>query len=202
MTRSAGGKDDQCGSRPPSGANANPPTHTGPAPGGVSAGSFARRPRARREHAATTSPNRSSPRETISWALPSAARANPSRSGCSQQNQRSPASRDAKIAALGSSTSIGTVTLTSRLLSPASASSASSDSRAAGASIKARLLVRARPEDGDLAGARHLDQPVRADHALEGVDLLRRAGDLDGQRASRDVDDLPLEELGELHDVA
>ena len=57
-------------------------------------------------------PKRASPLEVASWATPSAARAKP-RSGCSQQNQRSEASREAKTAAQGSTPSTGTVTLTS-----------------------------------------------------------------------------------------
>ena len=137
ITRSAGGNEDHCGARPPSGPNANPPTQTGPAPAGSRSGSSLRRPRVTSAQAATRSPKRSGPRETTSCALPSAASANPSRSGCSQQNQRSPASREANTAALGSSNSTGTVTLTRRRLRPASASSASSDSRAAVAAIKA-----------------------------------------------------------------
>src|SRR6185436_13056443 len=55
--------------------------------------------------------------------------------------------------------------------------------------------------DGDLARAHHLDQPERADHALEGLDLLGRAGDLQDDRALRDVDDLPAEDLADLHDL-
>ncbi len=46
------------------------------------------------------------PREVASWATPSVARAN-SRSGCSQQNQRSEARREAKTTAQGSIASTG-----------------------------------------------------------------------------------------------
>ncbi len=55
---------------------------------------------------------RAAPREAASWATPSPARAKP-RSGCSQQNQRSEARREAKTAAQGSAMSVSTVTLTS-----------------------------------------------------------------------------------------
>ena len=80
--------------------------------------------------AATRSRNRSGPRETTSWALPSPAITKPSRSGCSQQNQRSSASREANATALGSSIRAGTVTLTSRRLSPTSASRSTSEASA------------------------------------------------------------------------
>src|SRR6201996_3013668 len=55
--------------------------------------------------------------------------------------------------------------------------------------------------DGDLAGADHFDQPVGADHPLEGLDFVGRAGDLDGHRAAGDVDDFGAEDLGELDDL-
>jgi len=50
--------------------------------------------------------------------------------------------------------------------------------------------------DRNLARADHLDQAVRADHPLEGLDLVGAAGDLDGQRAPGDVDDLAAKDLG------
>ena len=61
------------------------------------------RPRRRRSAGTRRRRRRSgaAPREVASWATPSPARANP-RSGCSQQNQRSEASREAKTAAQGS----------------------------------------------------------------------------------------------------
>jgi hypothetical protein len=65
------------------------------------------------------------PRETTSWADPSEAIAKPSRSGSSQQNQRSSARREAKTVAQGSSASISPVTLTSRRSRPVDARSAS-----------------------------------------------------------------------------
>src|SRR3954451_2878903 len=52
--------------------------------------------------------------------------------------------------------------------------------------------------DRDLAGAHHLDHPERPDHLLEGVDLLRRAGDLDDERLARHVDDVAAEDLDDL----
>ena len=49
-----------------------------------------------------------------------------------------------------------------------------------------RTQVSARPRvDRDLAGADHLDQAERAHHALEGLDLLGRPGDLDDDRRAR-----------------
>ena len=112
-TISAGGSDDHCGARPPSGANAKPPTQTGPAPAGISRGSSASRSRVSSAQVSTTSSKRRSPRDTASYALPSPASARP-RSGSSQQNQRSEASREAKTSAAGSTdASSSTVTLTS-----------------------------------------------------------------------------------------
>ena len=77
---------------PPSSAKANPPVHTGPAPAGSPSGSTARRSRvirrARRRPGRRSDAARARP---TSWADPSAASAKPSRSGCSQQNQRSSA---------------------------------------------------------------------------------------------------------------
>src|SRR3954468_2405185 len=52
--------------------------------------------------------------------------------------------------------------------------------------------------DRDLARAHHLDHPERPDHLLEGVDLVRRAGDLDDERLARHVDDLAAEDLHRL----
>ena len=97
----AGLNEDQDEEPAPSGSNAKPPVQTGPAPAGRSPGSSTTAPSATRRHSRATSPNRAGPREVDSWATPSAARAN-SRSGCSQQNQRSEASREAKTVAQGS----------------------------------------------------------------------------------------------------
>ena len=63
------------------------------------------------------------------------------------------------------------------------------------------LGLAAPARDRDLARARHLDQPERAHHALEGLDLVPRPGDLDGHRAARDVDDLRAEDVDHLHDL-
>ena len=52
---------------------------------------------------------------------------------------------------------------------------------------------------GDLAGADQLDQAERADHVLEGLDLVVGAGDLHGHAALRHVHGLAAEDLGELH---
>src|SRR3954465_9165088 len=52
--------------------------------------------------------------------------------------------------------------------------------------------------DRDLARAHHLDHPERPDHLLEGVDLLRRAGDLDDERLAGHVDDVAAEDLDDL----
>src|SRR3954471_3087603 len=52
--------------------------------------------------------------------------------------------------------------------------------------------------DRDLAGAHHLDHPERPDHLLEGVDLVRRAGDLDDERLAGHVDDVAAEDLDDL----
>src|SRR3954452_17262790 len=49
--------------------------------------------------------------------------------------------------------------------------------------------------DRDLAGAHHLDHPEGTHHLLEGVDLVRGAGDLDDDRLARHVDDLAAEDL-------
>ena len=65
-----------------------------------------------------------------------------------------------------------------------------------------RSGLAAAARDRDLAGARHLDQAEGAHHALERLDLLPRAGDLDDHRALRDVDDLAAEDLDDLHDLA
>src|SRR5215208_6831549 len=64
------------------------------------------------------------------------------------------------------------------------------------------LGLAAPARDGDLARAGHLDQAERAHHALEGLDLLPRAGDLGDHRAAGDVDDLAAEDLHDLHDLA
>src|SRR5215218_5367082 len=56
--------------------------------------------------------------------------------------------------------------------------------------------------DRDLARAGHLDQAERAHHALERLDLLPGARDLDDHGAAGDVDDLAAEDLHDLHDLA
>src|SRR3954463_15273457 len=63
------------------------------------------------------------------------------------------------------------------------------------------LGLAAPARDRDLARAHHLDQPERANHALEGLDLVGRAGDLHDDRALGDVDDLAAEDLADLHDL-
>ena len=112
-TSIAGGNDDHGAVEPPPGAKAKPPVHTGPAPAGRPGGSVAIRSRVTAAQSAIRSANRPGPREIASCAEPSPASAKPSRSGCSQANQRSAASREAKTVATGSSTSASTVTLTS-----------------------------------------------------------------------------------------
>ena len=57
------------------------------------------------------------------------------------------------------------------------------------------LGLAAAARDRDLARAHHLDEPERAHHALEGLDLVGRAGDLDDDRALGHVDDLAAEDL-------
>ena len=88
-------------SRPSRAANAIPPTQSGPAPGGRSPGSSASRSRMIRVVSRRRSSTRPVPRETTSWALPIAPIASPSRSGSSQQNQRSSARREAKAVGAG-----------------------------------------------------------------------------------------------------
>ena len=112
-TISAGGSEDHGGDAPPSGAKANPPVQTGPAPAGRPGGASIAASRSSSEQSRATSPKRSGPRETTSWALPRAPSAKPSRSGCSQQNQRSEASLDASTAPLTSVESTATVALAS-----------------------------------------------------------------------------------------
>src|SRR6202030_1124702 len=63
------------------------------------------------------------------------------------------------------------------------------------------LRLAAATRDRDLARAHHLHQPERADHPLEGLDLVGGAGDLDDDRALRHVDDLAAEDLADLHDL-
>src|SRR3954454_2921428 len=188
-TSEAGDSEDQVGVDPPSGSKAKPPSQTGPAPAGSPRGSSKTAPPPIRRHSSATSSNRPSPRELASCATPSPASAN-SRSGCSQQNQRSDASREAKTAAQGSSTSTSGVTLT-RVRRPRSAALASAPRRS--------LVVTA--SNSYLARADHFDQPVRADHPLEGLDLVGGAGDLDRHRPPRHVDDFRPEDLRELDDL-
>ena len=61
-----------------------------------------RRPRVSSRQAAATCVKRSGPDAVSRVTVPSAASAEPSRSGCSKQNQSSPGARDAKTTALGS----------------------------------------------------------------------------------------------------
>ena len=178
-TSSAGGNDDQCADAAPVGAKAKPPTQTGPAPAGRPAGSSAIRPRADRSAVAAPRPRTGpAPRETASWALPSAASANPSRSGCSQQNQRSPAQpRGEHAPRSGRPARPRRVALTRRPPPPerprlSSASSETEQRRSAVDRRVTSLVGSSRAGDRDLAGAHHLDQAVRADHPLEGVDLV------------------------------
>src|SRR3954469_20485121 len=65
-------------------------------------------------------------------------------------------------------------------------------------SPKGRAGLAPAARDRDLAGAHHLDHPERPDHLLEGIDLLRRAGDLDDERLARHVDDVAAEDLDDL----
>ena len=110
-----GESEDQLEEAPPVWSKANPPSQTTPAPAGSRLGSSTIASLPVRRHSSATSAKRSSPREAASWATPRPANANP-RSGCSQQNQRSDANREANTAAQGSSTSTSTVTLTRVLL--------------------------------------------------------------------------------------
>src|SRR3954454_18867307 len=188
-TSEAGASEAQVELAPPSGSKAKPPSQTGPAPAGKPRGSSRTGWSPSREHSAATSSKRRLPREAASCATPSPARAN-SRSGCSQQNQRSLARREAKTTAQGSSTSTSLVTLT-RVRRP----------RAAPLSSALRRSLVVTTADRDLSRTDHFDQTVGADHALEGLDLVGRAGHLDRHRPSRDVDDFGPEDLGELDDL-
>ncbi len=109
-TSSAGGNEDHGGERGRRRGRrrSRPSTPGRRRPAGPS-GSSASRPRVIAAHSRTRSAKRPAPREIASCAEPRPASANPSRSGCSQANQRSPASREAKTAALGSSISTSTV---------------------------------------------------------------------------------------------
>ena len=201
-TSSAGGNDDQCGARAAVGDEREAAGPDRPGAGRQLLGLVARsRPRhdlgaPRRRRRRTGSARARRPRA----AEPSAASAKPSRSGCSQQNQRSRGQprgehRGARIGDLDRP----------RDAAPAAASPRPLEQRVelgeqrSAAITPSRLLAPSRDlvlgprlGDRDLARARHLDQAVRADHALERVDLVLRAGDLDRQRAARDVDDLRL----------
>ena len=90
-----------------------PRSRPGPAPAGRPGGASIAASRSSSEQSRATSPKRSGPRETTSCALPRAPSAKPSRSGCSQQNQRSDASREASTAPLTSVGSTATVALAS-----------------------------------------------------------------------------------------
>ncbi|KAA0273687.1 MAG: hypothetical protein EDQ89_04175 [Acidobacteria bacterium] len=92
----------------------------------MSSGSEASREPSSDDASARRSAKRPGPRETRSRTLPIAPIANPSRSGSSQQNQRSSARREANAAAQGSTSPTGTVTLISLRRPPAAARSARS----------------------------------------------------------------------------
>ena len=117
------------------------------------------------------------PREMLPRGRPRAPPSAKLRSGCSQQNQRSEASRETNTAAQGSMPSTGTVTLTSVRRPRPAAAPIPSLNRASRPSVVTT-------GDRDLAGADHLDQTVWADHPLEGLDLVGRAGHLDRHRAA------------------
>ena len=51
------------------------------------------------------------------------------------------------------------------------------------------------------SGARHLDHAVGPQHVDQAVDLVLAAGDLDGQRVRREIDDAGAEDLGQVHDL-
>ncbi len=161
-TSSAGGSEDQGGVEAPSAAKAKPPAQRIPAPAGAASAPCEIAPRPTRASSAETSSKRPAPRETISWTDPSVASAKPSRSGCSQQNQRSLARREANTAAVGSSRSTGAVTLTIRRCGSADSSAAwRSASRPSTASMRSRLL----PAWGAQCSGRDLviaTSPVRA----------------------------------------
>src|SRR5581483_3763836 len=177
----AGANPVQADDEPPSGAKAKPPTATTPEPAGPpgsSATAAPANPRQRRSSAEKRSPPRASSLHTA----PSAARANPSRWGCSRQNQGSAGARDAATVADGSTAcDRGAVTLAStddpeaRARRSAIATRRSRRDWAAASShsgagprvltwaIRPRVALRlaAAAGDRDLARARHLDQPER-----------------------------------------
>src|SRR4051794_10095 len=198
-TASAGGSDDHIEEPPPSGANAKPVDQTAPAPAGSPGGSSATRSCAVREQRAARSENRSGPLLTISAAAPRPAREKP-RSGCSQLNQRSVASRDPAATAVGSTISSSS-TVAETIRPPCARDRALSNFERSGPAWTATLIrvKRVAPSrtlasvvglgagDRDLARADHLDQAVRADHPLKGLDLVGAARDLDGQRAAGDI---------------
>ena len=94
------------------GSKAKPPTQTGPAPAGKPRGSSTTACRSVSRHSRPTSSKATlAPRGRLVGDAERCQRE--SRSGCSQQNQRSDASREAKTTAQGSTPSTGTVTLTS-----------------------------------------------------------------------------------------
>src|SRR5262249_32654435 len=150
--RAAGASEDQADEPPPSESKANPPVQTGPAPAGSPSGCAATVSPSSRLHSAATSAKRLSPRETAWWATPSAAIAKP-RSGCSQQNQLSDASREANTVEQGSRPSARTVALTSERRPRIEARSSPSRIPLSRGSVAAS-------SNRDLARADHLDQPV------------------------------------------
>src|SRR3954468_24379543 len=188
-TSEAGASEDQVEVAPPSGSKAKPPSQTGPAPAGRLRGSSDTGWSPSRRHSSATSRKRRGPRELASCATPKPARAN-SRSGCSQQNQRSLARREAKTIAHGSSTSTSLVTLT-RVRRPRSAPFSKAPRR----SLVVTTAYR------DLSRADDFDQAVRTNHPLEGLDLVGGAGHLDRHRPPRHVNDFGPEDLGELDDL-
>ena len=158
-------------------------------PGPAPAGSRRARPRSRRRGAARRSRAATSreavrpPRDDLAAPSRAPPSAKPSRSGCSQQNQRSAGQPRGEHGRRGSSGSTSTVTLASvravrgavdRATQRRQRDALSAAVGRARRRIAAVLGVRLGARDRDLAGADHLDQAVRADHALEGLDLVVR----------------------------
>ena len=143
-TMRAGGNEDQLGSAPPLSAKAKPPVHTGPAPAGSASWPLEMRSRPIARQPCATSSKRPGPRETTSCAVPIAASAKP-RSGCSQQNQRSPASRASKARALGSMPAAGAVALTRVRRSRSATSSRPSATPASRPSVSSTTVTESGP---------------------------------------------------------
>ncbi len=107
-------KPSHSGERPPSRANAKPPTAIIPEPGGPP-GLSASTSRVRRRQCADAAENRSGGVASSARTAPAAAIADPPRSGCSKQIHGSPGRRQFAITAVGSTGwSTTAVTLTSR----------------------------------------------------------------------------------------